>query len=247
MLKKIISGLLALTTAASIAALSANAEHAFGDVDDSGKLDIEDVVTVINYINGLKSLSDTQVNYADTNCDGTVDILDAVSMIEYVNGTGHSEGKVYENSVFSLTYSPYWDTFEEGKDYISLNHFEEGHSVTKYYGTVSVDYERFTVTEFDDVKNYAKKCIDISYLSMESSEYEGDYYITGEKKINFNGCDAYEIELVCKYYDDITNYLDYIFISRGDYIICVNSNYLKDYKDSIAPEIKTLYSGLKFK
>lgn len=85
MIKRILSGAAALTMAASVFALSADAAI-LGDVDDSGNVDIEDAVTVLNHINGVKSLSDLSMNAADVNTSGSVDIEDVVAIINQING-----------------------------------------------------------------------------------------------------------------------------------------------------------------
>lgn len=57
-----------------------------GDVNDDGKIDIEDAVMVINHVNGQKALTDAESSRADIDGNKNIDIEDAVSIISHVNG-----------------------------------------------------------------------------------------------------------------------------------------------------------------
>lgn len=57
-----------------------------GDVDNSGKIDIEDAVMVVSSINGIKPLDETQAKAADMNEDGEVDIEDVAKICNEVIG-----------------------------------------------------------------------------------------------------------------------------------------------------------------
>lgn len=57
-----------------------------GDVDLSGKVDIEDAVSVISSINGVKPLEDYPELVADADRSEKVDIEDAVMIINQING-----------------------------------------------------------------------------------------------------------------------------------------------------------------
>jgi hypothetical protein len=83
--KKIISGIVALTMVASMAAFTANAQK-LGDVNNDKDIDIIDAVTIISNINGLKPLEGDESVAADVNKDGIVDIEDAVAIIAHING-----------------------------------------------------------------------------------------------------------------------------------------------------------------
>lgn len=85
MLKNILSGVMALTIAASMSVISASAASK-GDVDGSGNIDIEDAVSVINHINGVKALTGSAASAADVNSSSGIDIEDAVAIINHVNG-----------------------------------------------------------------------------------------------------------------------------------------------------------------
>lgn len=57
-----------------------------GDATLDGKIDIEDAVSVMNYINGITPLKKGPLTYADANDKDGVDIEDAVAIINHVNG-----------------------------------------------------------------------------------------------------------------------------------------------------------------
>lgn len=57
-----------------------------GDVNNDGKMDIEDAVGTIGFVTGNISLTPEQEKKADVNGDGKVDIEDAVRMINEING-----------------------------------------------------------------------------------------------------------------------------------------------------------------
>lgn len=92
MKKKIISGLAAFVMAAGMAATSASAQK-LGDVSGDNKTDIEDAVSVINHVNGQKSVGYMGSASADVNSDGKIDIEDAVLIINNINGLSAIEDK----------------------------------------------------------------------------------------------------------------------------------------------------------
>lgn len=62
------------------------ADYLFGDVNNDGKVDIEDAVKVIGHINGITPLTSDEETRADTTFNGDIDIEDAVLIINQVNG-----------------------------------------------------------------------------------------------------------------------------------------------------------------
>jgi hypothetical protein len=62
-------------------------QYACGDVDDSGEVDIDDVVFIIGYIFG-GGPSPEPIDAGDTNCSGAIDIDDVVFVIQYIFSTG---------------------------------------------------------------------------------------------------------------------------------------------------------------
>lgn len=57
-----------------------------GDADLSGTIDIEDVVVIMQHINGIKPLSTQNAVVADVNFDKVVDIDDVVMIVGHING-----------------------------------------------------------------------------------------------------------------------------------------------------------------
>lgn len=57
-----------------------------GDVNSDGTVDIEDAVSIIQYINGITPLTEMEEFCADVTKDKIVDIDDAVQLISYING-----------------------------------------------------------------------------------------------------------------------------------------------------------------
>jgi len=58
----------------------------YGDVNNDGDIDVRDVVLVMQYIIGLRNLTDDQLKAADVNGDGTVDVQDATLIMQHVLG-----------------------------------------------------------------------------------------------------------------------------------------------------------------
>ncbi len=57
-----------------------------GDATGDGKVNINDVLTIVRYINGLTSLNSTALSAADVTDDGKVNINDALTIVRYING-----------------------------------------------------------------------------------------------------------------------------------------------------------------
>lgn len=60
------------------------ADHAPGDLDNSGKLDILDVITINKGILGIKALSKAAQKAADLNGDGMTDADDSLRLLKMV-------------------------------------------------------------------------------------------------------------------------------------------------------------------
>ncbi len=58
----------------------------FGDVNDDGKIDVRDVVMVMQYILELKELDDDQIKAADVTGDGEIDVNDVSQIMQYSLG-----------------------------------------------------------------------------------------------------------------------------------------------------------------
>lgn len=63
-----------------------NVFYTNGDVNNDGNVDILDARYIINHINGVRALSDTEEFYADVNEDDEIDIVDAQMIINHING-----------------------------------------------------------------------------------------------------------------------------------------------------------------
>lgn len=62
-------------------------EIIYGDINGDGVVDMDDVIEIIWYYNGItKSLTESQKKAADVNGDGTVDMDDVIEMIWFYNG-----------------------------------------------------------------------------------------------------------------------------------------------------------------
>lgn len=66
--------------------------YAKGDLTYDNKLDIEDAVTLLGYINGTTPLTSSQFARADVDTEPIVDIEDVVAMINHINGVNAIPG-----------------------------------------------------------------------------------------------------------------------------------------------------------
>lgn len=57
-----------------------------GDVNDDGEINVQDVVLVMQYVIGLRSLTSDQLEAADVNRDGVVNVQDATLIMQHVLG-----------------------------------------------------------------------------------------------------------------------------------------------------------------
>ena len=62
----------------------ANPNSIFGDIDNSGRIDVLDVVKVIQNFDDLSVLGECAPYFADMNRDGVVDMTDIMSMVEVI-------------------------------------------------------------------------------------------------------------------------------------------------------------------
>lgn len=194
MIKKFLTGILALTMAASCFAFTASAEE-LGDVDGSGTVDIEDAVIILGHINGQKALDTSAMTVADVDKSGEVDIEDVVAIISQINGV-----KVIVNRKASL----------EGLD----QHLRDAGVITEapkyldpsyYSAKAAVEYPgAVTIVEYDkDSEGYQKlikgelKAPDGSDISFQGysqtsdkcfcnffdySDYDGAHNVEWQKK-----------------------------------------------------------------
>ncbi len=81
----------------------------FGDVNDDGKIDVRDVVMVMQYILELKELDNDQMKAADVTGDGKIDVNDVSQIMQYSLGiidrfTVHSSIKSVERVEIDVSY-----------------------------------------------------------------------------------------------------------------------------------------------
>ena len=81
----------------------------FGDVNDDGKIDVRDVVMVMQYILELKELDNDQMKAADVTGDGKIDVNDVNQIMQYILGiidrfTVHSSIKSVERVEIDVNY-----------------------------------------------------------------------------------------------------------------------------------------------
>ncbi len=55
----------------------------YGDVNQNGTIDVNDVVLIMQHVLGTTTLTDKQIEAADVNCDGKVNINDAILVMQY--------------------------------------------------------------------------------------------------------------------------------------------------------------------
>ncbi len=60
-----------------------NPEAKFGDINEDGVVDVEDVVLVIKHILGIESFDEDQQKVADVNEDGVIDVKDVNLITKY--------------------------------------------------------------------------------------------------------------------------------------------------------------------
>ena len=58
----------------------------YGDIDDDGAIDVQDVSLLIKHVLAVEVLSENQESIADVNYDGTVNVQDAALLMQYVLG-----------------------------------------------------------------------------------------------------------------------------------------------------------------
>lgn len=57
-----------------------------GDVTGDKKVNVNDALTIVQYINGVRTLTNTQLSAGDVTGDGKVNVNDVLTIIRYING-----------------------------------------------------------------------------------------------------------------------------------------------------------------
>lgn len=244
MMKKVISSILALTMAASVCALSASAMK--GDVDNSGKVDIEDVVTVINHINGVKSLSGSAMSAADVDSSGNVDIVDAVTMINTINGIAPAsssfEGTKYDRGTFSYYASSDWSISTNTSGFNSLTYNNRDIPDAYRKADLWITPKKLSSTGYTNLKAYADYYVD-DYLNAGFSKYY-KYDLIGQSRIALNGYESYSYEY--ERTDISTDYIiKFIFVRNGDTVLVMQIMYPYSTDSSIRPKIQKVLDSIR--
>ncbi len=85
-IKKIFSALISLVLASNMGFLLSNAENIVGDINEDGKIDNSDLVSLGQYLIGAVDNSVINLNAADVTGDGNVDVADLALMKQYLMG-----------------------------------------------------------------------------------------------------------------------------------------------------------------
>lgn len=238
MFKKVITALLALSTAASLAVISASAEYTKGDVDNSGKVDIEDVANLMNHINGVKSLSDEGLAAADLNSDSSVDIEDVVNMLNTINGVSASAVNKYENDIFYFTAGSDWEVTEDGGAYL-LEYI--GTDVPEATDLAAIYFNAQVIPKLDSysIQQIGELYMDGTGLKDSLTDYDVEIS-------TFNGAEAYIVK--SKYNNDmIISDLRVIVARSGDTIFVVATLTYEGITDSIMPTAEKVISTFNLK
>lgn len=239
MIKKIVSAVLSLAVVASMAGISAWAESIKGDIDGSGKIDIEDVANVMNHINGVNSLSDEGLAAADLNSDGSVDIEDAVVMINTINGIMPDPSDIvkYDREFFSFKAMPEWEVSDEdGEVYLTSSYSDDGSCLIGIYTISYVGITSANIRSYSD--KYIKDLIkdDEIFSGMEKEP----------EKINIDG------EVGCMYKGKLyfeSKYFDaqFAFVPKNNNIIVIYSICDYDTCSILRPKIQKVLDSITFK
>ena len=121
----------------------------FGDVNDDGKIDVRDVVMVMQHILVLKGLDNDQIKAADVTGDGKIDVNDVNQIMQYILGiidrfTVHSSIKSIEEVEIDVSYGTAQDNigFPEEVEITLYDNSSQDVSV-KWGDTSTPEYQRF--------------------------------------------------------------------------------------------------------
>ncbi len=130
-----------------------------GDVNDDGEINVQDVVLVMQYVIGLRNLTNDQLEAADVNRDGRVNVQDATRIMRHVLGIEEIDELI--NQIVSV----------------------EDYKETVPYGTPveQIDFpDSVKVTLFDD----SEEEIDVEWEDRSTPAYRsltaGDYTFKGD-------------------------------------------------------------------
>lgn len=246
MLKKMISCAAALVTAASIAAVSAGAESMKGDVDGSGKIDIEDVVRVIQHINGIKSLKDHEKLTADIDHNDKVDIEDAAILINYINGASASidKGERFYVDHFSL-FCPFdWNGWAEGNK-ASMG-YNGGKDSNERFAFVAIECYAFSNYSFPDLAAFANDHTNNYVNNPYTDDVTIDVLDISQEDIN--GYEAWTYGIHQYHYVSGHYFRDYMgklcYMKNGDNVLVIQVFYPTVSADKMEKETNKILDSI---
>lgn len=75
-----------LTRTYTLTVKRSGADYVLGDVTSDGKVNVNDALSIVRYINGYTKFNTTQLTAGDVTGDGKVNVNDALTIVRYVNG-----------------------------------------------------------------------------------------------------------------------------------------------------------------
>lgn len=99
--------------------LSASASTVYGDVDNSGTVDISDVVRLSKFLVGEKLVSDVNMKYADVDQNTVLDTNDAKVIMKYI--THFISSLPYSQSGITFNYNTYSVPTDEARSYVKYD------------------------------------------------------------------------------------------------------------------------------
>ncbi len=116
-----------------------------GDVTGSGKVEVQDATTVVNYILGTENNQDYDYNLADMNNDGEVDVFDVTTIINVILGKNSAASRscvlhADDPIVYHLT---------KAKDMLTIGDFKIAAGETKKVDVSLSNDEEYVAFQFD--------------------------------------------------------------------------------------------------
>ena len=224
----------------------------FGDVNDDGKIDVRDVVMVMQYILELKELDSDQIKAADVTGDGKIDINDVNQIMQYILGlidrfTVHSSIKSVEEVEFDVSYGTAQDNiglpaeveitlYDNSSQDVSVKW--EDTSTPEYQQFMSGDYvfrgelDQLPQGVFNPKELKATAVVNVGYQVHQPQPAPDEFLITGVEALaaivvsggtNFNDI-GLPSEVEVTFDDNSTSMLD-VDWDEGDYDGDVAGNY----------------------
>ena len=134
-MKKLIKGAIGLaqaiclcvTPVASVAPVNASATTIYGDVNNDGSVNSNDIVLLNRYLSGKVASSSINMKYSDVDKNTVIDVNDMKTLKSYVLGTVSS--LPYSESGNTFNYSTYSVPADESRTYLKYNCSTGGQSI----------------------------------------------------------------------------------------------------------------------